>query len=148
MSEQTNRATRGSASASTATTAQFTLTVEHPCLTETDAASIPVFLRKYDQYSHELLLRARQIATPEDEDPVRPIDIKYCVDGDLLESSIDLGFIPGAESYKTSTSEQVRSFLDSRATESKNTITLARLEKIVEDELRTNMRHTDATAQM
>lgn len=136
------------ASASTTPAAPFKLTIEHPRLTETDAASIRTFLQKYEQYRYEVTSRTHLISGSDQTKTVRPVDIKFCVDMELLESPIDLGLIPGAASYNKITNEQVRCFLDDRLKESKETITLTKLDKIFKEELYTNMRSTDATARM
>lgn len=147
--EKVRATTPASAPAATAhSSAPFSLTVEHPRLLETDADYIQTFLRKYDQYCYEVSSRARQISGTDAAEPVSPVEIKFCVDVDFLGSSIDLGFIDGADSYDTITSDLVRSFLESRAKESKEIITLKKLDKIVAEELRMNMWNTDATARM
>lgn len=46
-----------------------------------------------------------------------------------------LGFIPGVTSYDELADEQVQTFLDGRAREAKDVVTLDMLEKIVQDEL-------------
>lgn len=134
--------------------AHVSLSVDHPRLLSTDAESIRTFLRRYDQYYNTVLSRARQLPTSSSSagtstlEAVRPVDLKFCVDVEFLTSSIALGFIPDADDFNTVTDEQVRDFLDSRATESKETVTLNGLNDIVQRELRTDMRNKNAKARM
>lgn len=76
--------------------ALFSLTMEHPCLTETDAALMHTFLSSYNQYVNEIKLRARQITSEVDRKGFRRVDLKFCVDINFLESLTDLGFIDKA----------------------------------------------------
>ena len=154
MSDLANISSNQTASESAITTGTeksvpISITVSHPRLVETDAESIRTFLRKYDKYCHEIRSRALQIAGGSGAaDAVKPIDLKFCIDVEYLESSIALGFIPGVDSYETLTDTEVRNFLNSRAVESKEVVTLDKLDKIVDGELRTNMRNNNATARM
>ena len=74
--------------------------IDHPHLLRLDAESIRVFIRKYDAYCKELTARAAQLTgygvTTE---PVRPVNITFCVDSEQLESALDLWFIEGADDY-------------------------------------------------
>lgn len=147
-------ASSGGVAASTGGTAttkasSVSLTLDHPRLLETDPESIRVFLKKYDQYANEVISRARQLRTSSSgTEPVRPVDLKFCVDVEFLESSIVLEFITDASNYEDLTDEQVRAFLAARATESKEVVTLDMLDDIVKRELRTNMKNNNATARM
>lgn len=136
-------------SPATTKVAPVTITVDHPRLLETDPEAIRVFLRTYDQYSNEVRSRAKQLgSSSSSSEPVRPVDFKFCVNVEFLESSIALGFITGAKDYDSLTDEQVRHFLTKRAEESKEAVTLDKLDEIVGRELRTNMRNTNALARM
>lgn len=79
---------------------------------------------------------------------MRPVDLKFCMDVDFLESSIDLGFITNDTSYEDLTDEQVRAFVETRSADSKEVVTLEKLDKIVKNELRTNMKNSNAKARM
>lgn len=137
------------ASPATTKTAPVTISLDHPRLLETDPEAIRVFLRTYDQYANEVLARAQQLGTgSSSNEPVRPVDLKFCVNVEFLESSIALGFITGANDYKSLSDELVRTFLEQRAEESKEVVTLEKLDEIVSRELRTNMRNTNASARM
>lgn len=59
-----------------------------------------------------------------------------------------LGFISGATGYEMLTDEQVRTFLEDRCKESKETITISQLDKMVRYQLRTDMNNKNATARM
>lgn len=137
------------ASPATTKSAPVTITLDHPRLLETDPEAIRIFLRTYDQYANEVRSRAQQLGSSSSStEPVRPVDLKFCVDVEFLESSIALGFITDAPDYKSLTDEQVRNFLSKRAEESKEVVTLEKLDGIVSRELRTNMRNTNAAARM
>lgn len=144
MAEKTlvpvERASVSQAVTTTAKIASFKITIDHPRLRHTDAKSICTFMRNYEQC---------QISSnsPNTEN-VRPVNLKFCVDVDYLQSTIALGFLEGADCYKTLTDSQVQAFVAKRAEESKEAVTLDKLYKIVKDELRTNMRNSDATARM
>lgn len=79
---------------------------------------------------------------------MRPVDLKYCIEVDYLESTIELGFIPNAKSFKTITDAKISSFFEGLANESKKVATLAKRDKMVSDELRTDMKNNDATTRM
>lgn len=68
--------------------------IDHPRLASVDAKSIRVFLRQYDPYCVNLTARTRQL-TGENTisiEPATPVNIKDCVETELLVSGIDLGF--------------------------------------------------------
>lgn len=62
---------------------------------------------------------------------MRPVEVKFCADVDFLESTVALGSILDAASYKALTGTQVRAFLEDCAKEAKNVVTLDMLDKIV-----------------
>lgn len=66
--------------------------IDHPRLTKTEPSSIRSFLREYDQYTHEITARAQQLVNTAvvSTDVARPIQLKYCVPSEWLESVIDL----------------------------------------------------------
>lgn len=123
------------------------ISIDHSRLLETDSESIRIFLRKYDQFSNEVQARSRRLASRSaSTGAARPVDLKFCVDVDLLESSILLGFIKEASSYEHLTDQKVRAFLESRSVESREVVTLEKLDEIVAINLRTNMRITNGCA--
>ena len=80
-----------------------TTAVEHPRLTKTDAASVRLFLRAYEQYAREVNERARQVVGEDviSTEAAKPVQMKYCVNAEWLESLIDLDFIPNVSSYNS-----------------------------------------------
>ena len=65
-------------------------------------ASVRVFLRDYDAYSRTIIARSKQLSRTDNEAPTTlesflSVDIKYCVDAQMLTSAIDLGFIEGID---------------------------------------------------
>lgn len=54
----------------------------------------------------------------------------------------------GASFYNDITDNQVRTFLDNRFIESKEVVTLGKLDDIFSRDLRTNMKNTNARARM
>ena len=87
--------------------ATVTASVNHPRLHRTDPESIRTFLKLYDQHKEEVLSGAEQItgACTTTNEAARPINIKYCVDPDWLESLITLGFIDDVTSIEALTKE-------------------------------------------
>lgn len=81
------------------------------------------------------------------EDVVRQIELKFCIDAEVLNTNIGLGFVE-ARSYEDLTDEQVRTFLEDGCGQSKEWFSINQLDKIVATELRTNMRNINATARM
>lgn len=140
------------ASSETVKAAQVNISLDHPRLVNTDPESIRKFLRRYDQYTNTVLARAKQLSTDASStvttESVRPVDLKFCVDVEYLESCMALGFIDTATDYNSLTNEDVRKVLDDRCRESKEVLTMESLDVIVERELRTDMKNTNATARM
>lgn len=105
MGEQLHHNSTGSTFASSASAAlskqvPASITLGHQRLLDTDGESIHVFLLKYYQYSNESLSRSHELATHiSNTEPVRPIDLNFCVYVDFLESTIALRFIDGISSY-------------------------------------------------
>lgn len=88
----------------TATTkaAQINISLDHPRLLQKDSKSIRPFLRKYEQYLNEVYSHARKLMTDtvfSSTETVRPVDLKFCLDVVILESSIALDCIPDTPSY-------------------------------------------------
>lgn len=72
--------------------------------------------RKDDHYCSEVYTRARQLASSlSTTEPVRPVDLKYCIDVDFLELTVALDFIENADSNDALTNVEVYTFLTYRA---------------------------------
>ena len=124
------------------------MSVNHPRLVRTDAESIRVFLRLYDQYSKEVTARVEQLTvSPATTEAVRPVNLKYCVDPEYLESAIDLGLIEDVENDDL-TDIHLRKYLEGKAEESRETVSLEVLDEIVNRELRMNIRDKNARSRM
>lgn len=65
-----------------------------------------------------------------------------------MSFSIALGFLAGVTSYKSATDVHIREFLDNRSMESKKTVMLGQLDKIVQHRPRTDMKENNATIRM
>lgn len=114
-----------------------TTSVNPPKLIRTDAESIRVFLRLYDQYSKEVTARAQQLTIQgtTTTEAIRPVNLKYCVDPEYLESALALGFIKDISDYDALTDQVLRACLDEKAQESKEDLTLEALDNIFTSEL-------------
>lgn len=105
-------------------------------INEIDPENIRVLLRRYDQYYHEVTARARQLSPDaSSSEPVRPVNLSFCVDPEYLYSAIALGFIERAETNEDPTDSLLRTHLESLSTESTDTVTLEALTDIVEKEM-------------
>lgn len=63
----------------------FSLSLDHPKLTQTDAESIRTFLQKYDLYCSEVHARALEVTNDDNlAKLVRPVNLKFCIDVDFL----------------------------------------------------------------
>lgn len=71
---------------------------------------------------------------------MHPVELKFCVDVDFLEYSVVLGFIEGVSSYDDLTDYHIRILLEACALESKSVVTLEKPDKIIKEELYTNMK--------
>lgn len=124
--------------------------VEHPRLTKTDAASVRLFLRAYDKYTREVTERARQLTGQETitEEATTPVHLKYCVDGEWLESLLDLNLIEDVSTYEDLEDQVLRRYLETKAEEAKDVVTRDTLDKLVEEELRTDMKDKNARSRI
>lgn len=117
------------ASATTAYKSKFVpTTVDHPRITVADASSIHFFLSIYDQYVSELQERARELVTQDavTTEIVNPVNIKFCLGAECLESTVTLGFIDCVTSVDRLTNCRLRKYLDGQAEESKKVVKLSR----------------------
>lgn len=83
--------------------------VNHPLLLSTTPRSIRIFLRHYDQYVKEVTTRALQLTMVDSTtiEPVRPVNLLYCVDAEWLESTVDLEYIPEVKKMEDLTDEKL-----------------------------------------
>ena len=128
----------------------FVTSVEHPRLKEFDPESIRSFLHRYDQYTREVDARARQLLHGEvtSAEPVRPVNLKFCVDPQLLDSAIALDYIPDVSSYDELADDVLRTYLDSLSQESKDAMNLTVLDRMVETQLHMDMNVKSADARV
>lgn len=86
--------------------------VNHPRLLEGEACSIRTFFRLYDQYSTTVLQRAQQLVSSNvSYEAMQPVNIKFCVDPELLESLIDLNLIEDVDSGSILTDDRLCTYL-------------------------------------
>ncbi|PXF46452.1 hypothetical protein BWQ96_03777 [Gracilariopsis chorda] len=128
----------------------FSYSIQHPHLKRTDAESIRVFLRKYDQYSTEIKEKARQhtVTNTLSVKPVEPVSLKFCVDPEYLESALALNRIPFVTDIDALTDQDLRAYLEKKAEPSKSCANLSFLDHIVEHELRMDMRDIGARSRI
>lgn len=131
------------------TTSHLGIAVDHPRLAKTDPASVRVFLRKYDQYCHTVVSRAKQLTTSATiTEAVLPMELKYCVDTQHFVSLIELGFVPDVTSFDTMSNQTLRAYLDTISAESKNAVTMDSLDDLVRNELVMDMSNGNAKSRM
>lgn len=95
--------------------------VNHPILASFSTLAVKVFLKLYDRYAIMMTERARQISA-DDGSTIkhhRLVSLKICVDAELLESAIDLGFIDAVKPYDVLDNDTLRSIQNEKAIESK-----------------------------
>ena len=131
---------------STGSAISLSATIEHPRLGEHDAESIRTFLRLYDQYVSEVKAKCEESGNFNLS--CKPVNLAYCLDPDYLDSAVELGFIPNATSMEELTEETLRKFLENKAVESKETITLSSLDALVKRQLRMNTKDPSAESRM
>lgn len=130
--------------------------VDHPRLINADASSVRTFLRQYDQYVTEVKERAQQLVATGSvtTEAVRPVNLKFCVDADYLESVIELGLIKDGDdqdavtSVEALTSRTLRSFLNSKVKENKDTVDLSSLDSIIKSQLKMDMSDRNAQSRV
>ncbi len=110
----------------------LTTSIQHPKYNKFDAESVRVFLLLYDQYGNEVKAFALQLGNenPEDSTRARPVNRKFYVNAEHLESTISLGFIPDVSNYDDLTDVHLCEFLKSEAEEWKEKTTLATLDSV------------------
>lgn len=116
----------------------------------TDSGSIRVFLCKYNQYCKEIARRVQRLTVDgaNSSVPIRPAGLKFCNDPEYLDSAIGLDFLPGVTDYASLTDLDLRKYLGFKAEESKESVNLDALDKIVEHELKIKMSDQNAKSRV
>lgn len=113
MSRQENATTRS------VTTAAFGFSLDNLRLVHMHPGSIRAFFLKYDEYTHAVLARTRQLTSASlTTEAITLINLKYCVAVAFLKANIGLGFLE-ANSYDDRTDEVLTTFLEERCGGSK-----------------------------
>lgn len=94
---------------------QVTVSLNWFRLSSLDPSAIRVFLRNYDSYTQMIVARAKQLTKTSDSnmssaEAILTVDIKYCVDAQMLSSTIALGFIKDVTDCDALTNAELRKF--------------------------------------
>lgn len=111
--------------------------VNHPRLAKTDTVSVLLLLSDSDYYVIDLHERARKLIIKSfvSIEPIRPVNLKYCVDTEWLESLLELRLIEGFNNYDSLTEYVLWDYLDSNSEKSKDAFNLDGLKNIVKQAL-------------
>lgn len=94
-----------------------------------------------------MLSRARELTTEFlTAESIKPVELNFFLDSEFLGSLIALGFVKESKRYATLTYEQVRAFLENLSKESKTTVSLDQLDRLVKQNFRTKMKNKNANA--
>lgn len=83
-------------------------TVNHPRMERAGPESVRRFLNVYDQYVKEVKARVRQLGDGFATEASNPVDLKWCVDIDVLKFSISLALIEDVAEYEDLTEKNIR----------------------------------------
>lgn len=124
--------------------------VDHLRLTKTNLTALLAFLLEYDDYTPEVTELVLQITGKDILLTVvaKPVQIKFCVNSEWLESLIDLNFIKKVTSYDNQTNDQLRKYLESEAEFLKDVVTMDMLDKIVEQSISITMNDKHAKSRI
>lgn len=124
--------------------------VEHSRLCKTDVAFVRLFLRSYDQYEREVIERVCQIVGQDVISPNvdKPIQMKFCMNPEWLESLTELDFHPVVASCDKPRDKQLQEYLSKKANESSDAVTMETLVHIVKNELHNDMAYNDARSRI
>lgn len=115
----------------------ITTAVDCPRYTRTESASICMFLRKYNQCSHEVAASAQNIT--EDYAPlydiVRPVQLRLCVSFKWLKLFIDFGFNLGVQGYSIFWNEKLSHYLPFETVALKNVLTIGTPVKLAQSRI-------------
>lgn len=79
---------------------------------------------------------------------VQPVDLKSCFSFKLIDPKISLDIITHTEDYETPSDKQVQAFIDEGFQESKEIVTIEKVDEILDKELRRIMRNKNSTTAM
>lgn len=117
-------------------------------LTSFDAEAIRTYLKSCDQYTYKSSVKSKQLQGRDKTsvlkmDVVRPVDFKYFVDPEQLQSVLEQGTLEGT-SYESVTDEKVSKHYEGIGIEFEIFVGLENLARIVGKELNLNMRDNNA----
>lgn len=110
-----------------------------------DAESIRVFLRRYDTYCLSVKSRTHSFAL--DETKCLQVALKYFLYPEHTYGAIDLGLLLAAD-YESLEDTTVREYLNKKATESPDNLSVDTLDALFRKELEVNMDDKNATVRM
>lgn len=102
----------------------------------------------YDLYGNEFKARARKFCDGLIKLASDPVDMKYCVELDVLKSTIEMGIIANKRKYDTLNDNALRQYLENEAADSRSTRTLSGLDAIVRKDLNMDIKNKDARSRM
>ena len=129
---------------------QLTLStpVDHPKLDDLKAENIRRFLAEYDNYANELKARGNQVGDSAKVETTRPVQLKLCVDVDVLESMVESDLFTGVTTSESLTDEILRKQLEKMSVVKKADLTLAQFTEMVEKILKMDMSDPSAESRM
>lgn len=106
--------------------------VDLPFFVDTDDESTRLFLSLYDWNVAEVTARARKLAPDfASTEPVRPVDLVFCVNPEYLESSVLLGIIEGVTTKEEYNDLILRHHMENKAAEYEKVVSLESLNEVV-----------------
>ncbi|PXF46597.1 hypothetical protein BWQ96_03586 [Gracilariopsis chorda] len=104
----------------------------------------------YDQFRKTVTARPVQLTKSGSKatEAMCPVNLKYCIDHEYVESAIALDLIPHVNSYNHLTDSNLKKYLDGNAEASQDSLTLESLDAIFDRELRMDMSDKSARSRM
>lgn len=92
---------------------KVSMSVEHPHLARIVDESVWVFFRRYDTHYKEVMARDSQLVSlySVSTEPIRPVGLKFYIDQEKLQSTLELGMISGVADLEELSEKQLRNFL-------------------------------------
>lgn len=81
-------------------------------------------------------------------EPIRPVNLRFCVDPETLDSTVSLGFLQGVYTADTLTDTVLREYLNGKAQEPEGTVTLDTLDALGRTALVMDMKDASAISRM